>query len=505
MASLPPSQRRSSARRRSESDHIDASASSAHADHRDSSEDSETVLLSPVEGDNEKTAPPQTESAAIASAGDAQDSRRCWICFADEVEDTPETSAWKSPCPCALTAHEACLLDWIADMEAPTSRRRAGQQHKIECPQCKAEIAVARPGSWIVDGVRAVEKSCQRVMLPGVLLISATSVCRLFFEYGMLTIEAVFGPEDADQILGPLFMRPELSGNAVENLINHLKATLPLTIGLPLVPPVLILSRTSFGDGVLPILPILFLATAPSPDPLSGLNDWPPSASLSFAMLPYARSIYNLYYEKVWGERERRWLREIQPRSSDESLEGGDVEDIMEAMDDDHDIEIRMEVLAEILDAGQNAPQDDIPGEIALGEPANEPQQNEAGAAVGEDQAAQQLPPAQAVQAEQRAPLQFTTSAPRLAETVLGALAFPFVSSIMGDVLRTALPKAWTTPSARKPGFLQTRWARTLVGGCLFVVLKDTIMLYVKWKMAQNHRKRKVLNYDKVRKRIIWE
>lgn len=48
----------------------------------------------------------------------------------------------------------------------------------------------------------------------------------------------------------------------------------------------------------------------------------------------------------------------------------------------------------------------------------------------------------------------------------------------------------------RPTGFLQTRWGRSLVGGCLFVGMKDAVMLYVRWKMAQNHRRRKVLDHD---------
>ena len=40
-----------------------------------------------------------------------------------------------------------------------------------------------------------------------------------------------------------------------------------------------------------------------------------------------------------------------------------------------------------------------------------------------------------------------------------------------------------------------------MVGGCLFVGIKDAVMLYVRWKMAQNHRRRRVLDHDGGKKR----
>jgi len=87
----------------------------------------------------------------------------------------------------------------------------------------------------------------------------------------------------------------------------------------------------------------------------------------------------------------------------------------------------------------------------------------------------------------------------RLAESILGALAFPAVSAVMGEMLHFVLPKALTSyvPGryGKPTGLLQARWGRSLVGGCMFVVLKDAVMLYVRWRMARDHRMRKVLDY----------
>jgi len=96
----------------------------------------------------------------------------------------------------------------------------------------------------------------------------------------------------------------------------------------------------------------------------------------------------------------------------------------------------------------------------------------------------------------------------RTASTVLGALLFPSISALVGEALRLALPLSWTTPAmlgwgSRSPrraglptGLLQTRWGRSVVGGCLFVVLKDAVRVYCKWRMAVSYRTRRVLDFE---------
>jgi hypothetical protein len=109
---------------------------------------------------------------------------------------------------------------------------------------------------------------------------------------------------------------------------------------------------------------------------------------------------------------------------------------------------------------------------------------------------------------------------------VLGALAFPTLAELSGEVLRLALPTSWTMPEAASAGasvaaggflgalglratpygstalrsgrgLLQEKWGRSLVGGCLFVVLKDAVMLYVRWRSARMHRERRVLDFQR--------
>lgn len=89
-------------------------------------------------------------------------------------------------------------------------------------------------------------------------------------------------------------------------------------------------------------------------------------------------------------------------------------------------------------------------------------------------------------------------SASAVASTVMGALFLPTISSVMGDILKVTLPKEWVTKKsirAGATGLLQEKWGRSIIGGCLFVVLKDALLLYCKWKKARDFGKKRVLDY----------
>ena len=96
-----------------------------------------------------------------------------------------------------------------------------------------------------------------------------------------------------------------------------------------------------------------------------------------------------------------------------------------------------------------------------------------------------------------------------LTSTILGALLLPSISWAAGEMLRLALPKAWTTMKVPdKPflfaapfrygptGLLQEKWGRSLVGGCMFLVLKDMFYLYVKYRRATIRPLRRVPNVE---------
>ncbi|KAL2355315.1 hypothetical protein BJ546DRAFT_973079 [Cryomyces antarcticus] len=556
MASIPP---RAASQRRSSPPDQSSSSSAAplpqESLHRQNSqarsttsEDSQTVLLNRLDSPSAIEASPefqQRQGTAQASTDTIplEDARKCWICFSDETEDTPLSTEWRSPCPCALTAHEGCLLDWIADMESPATRKRNGPPAKILCPQCKSEIHLSRPTSYVVNAVQAFERAAGKMVMPAALVATAYAVREGCLMHGVHSVYAVFGDRDGVRILSPLILDavspPPLSISAIfspQTLPGHFWAAVDrlthhwrLSLGLPLIPPILLLSRTSLADSVLPVLPMLFFATQTHAqhNALDNIGSWPPTAALSFALLPYVRSAYNALYDYVWAEKERKWLREILPRSGAEQggdAGAGDQAQPADVADDEDDNIFELRVDGDFLeDWGEAGGDDEIQGEepvpqMIWGMGQNNGDQDAppldapplADAAPPQEQPAAPPPPPH-VHQERR----LTVSTTHLAETVLGALLFPTISATMGELLRLALPSSWTTPAlaswtlrggsrpGKATGILQERWGRSIVGGCLFVVLKDAVMLYVRWKMAMGHRKRRVLDYDKRKGRTV--
>ncbi|KAF7188735.1 E3 ubiquitin-protein ligase MARCHF5 [Pseudocercospora fuligena] len=565
MASMPARQPQ---RRASRPDVQSQSPTQNRSPVRSRSEDSQTIFVHEQNDDEEHEEQEQKEQTDEASTqvqaatspspynpADDPSIKKCWICFSDETEDTPETSPWRDPCPCALVAHEECLLDWIADMEAPNTRdRRAGiTAPKIECPQCKSEITLARPHDIIVEAVRGLERIGSKFIIPASGSALFAALHSISMSVGIHSVYAVFGADDGFRILRPLFVntiRPPVEtyvgrpGEASEQILRvfldhavHWR----LYLGLPLITPLLVLSRTSIADSILPVLPIVFFASqAHSPDDALDFAQWPPSASFAFAVLPYVRSLYNAYYQRVWAEREKRWLREIQPRSQeqqegDEAAPGNAEQPGPEQRDGENVFEIRVDgglwdqwdeeeerLVQEAAD--RNPPGNPLeqvqeqPDRLiqAQAEPPPDIQDNRPQAQQAQPQAAAANGQQQQNQANANVDRRISFSPTGIAETVIGALLFPTISGLAGEALKLVLPRSWTTPpvqfmqmqtvsglSFRGPrkaaltGFLQAKWARSLVGGCLFVVCKDALVLYVRWKMAQMHRRRRVVDVDR--------
>ena len=519
MASLPP--QRPVSRRRQSPTSAESASSPRHEqlDRSDSvsaaSVDSQTLLLNPSPTQaSESTVQIQKPAATPKEAAQSDiEPRKCWICFSDETEDDHTSSAWRSPCPCVLVAHERCLLDWIADLEAPTSRRRVGgQAGKILCPQCKSEIKLQRPHSAVVDAVRKLERITGNLLLPGFLFVASTGLYATLTLAGQITIVQIFGLRDASRILRPRV--PDMYAGASHSaaILEYARLNWRLLFGPPLIPTVLIASRTTWADSILPFLPLVFfVSSGRSQEDLLQFS-WPPSAAFTVAALPYIRGIYNTYYERVWQSREQQWLKEIQPRAgTDEAnedirIEHEHIQDILNEDEADEegevgDVEVRVDIdlfadwnnggPADNNNAVENPP---VPIARGPGPPVMAEQQHAP---------APNVPRQPAQPRRQRIRREYPFSTTSIADTILGALIFPSIAAAAGEVLKSVLPKAWVTAARGKPtGFLQTQWGRSILGGCLFVGVKDAVMLYVRWKMAKNHRLRTVLDYEgkKIRK-----
>ncbi|KAI9851016.1 MAG: hypothetical protein M1838_004627 [Thelocarpon superellum] len=446
------------------------------------------------------TGPVARSDAGAKASEDTEDVRKCWICFTDETEDTPLSSEWRSPCPCALTAHESCLLDWIADLESPGPRKTRAGTAKILCPQCKSEIQVARPRSRVVEAMRALERTAGRLVLPGVFTVLGGCMWTGCLVYGINTVYIIFGRKHADLILGRA-AHPWGTADDFWNFTTFVNPVITsavgwswrLPLGLPLIPAVLVLSRTKLADSVLPALPILFFATTGRERDRLDVTRWPPSPAVALSVLPYVRGAYNEAYERAFGARERRWIQEVQPRNEAAEAEGPDGQGPGPLWqggvggDEEGDVVVDVNMEIEIFDNDEPPAADDA-GHAPDQVPLVNGEQNDGGAGAGAA-----APPAPRAN-------NLVFSANHLADTVLGALLFPSISATMGALLKLILPASWTTAPAawdksRPAGFLQARWGRSLVGGCLFVVLKDAVVLYCRWKQAQGHRHRRVLDY----------
>ena len=437
------------------------------------------------------------------------------------------------------------MLDWIADMESPSSRKRTLSPPRPVCPQCKTDIHLARPKNYLVEAVKALERVSAKVTYPAMFMVAMSTIVNACEAHGRYSIFTIFGPRDGLRIMHPILhdlTHPHQVRNLmdVKNVFQDMMTHWRLRVGLPLITPLLVLSRTTLADGIFPVLPVVFFATqGDSGEPID-FASWPPSASLAMAVLPYLRGVYNAYYERIWALKEKRWLKEIQPRNGREGEDGaagtnGANGDDFDANNGDmgaNDANFELRIDANIWEdwgaeaepqaqQQQQQPQDfpvappldapPIADENAQPPPPPFGNPNHQGGQQAQQQRQQQQngqPQPAAGGDRQERLLSFSTTA--LAEKVLGALFFPTIASASGELLKLLLPRAWTTrppglgglvASSRgrtaATGLLQEKWGRSIVGGCLFVVLKDAVMLYVRWKMACQHRRRRVLDYDR--------
>lgn len=216
--------------------------------------------------------------------------------------------------------------------------------------------------------------------------------------------------------------------------------------------------------------------------------------------MPYIRSAYNELYKIAFGELEKKWDRAVQRTPTGDGNGGpGEAEmedDVVQQLErvENELFELQVEINARVDEDIPNPPQQNQPaGNVAVAGngPANEPNaQNRQG---------QQ-------QQGQGWEVRRNISTSSVATTVMGALFLPAISAFMGDLLKIALPPRWVMKQASRGrfgtssssgGLLQEKWGRSIIGGCLFVVLKDVVILYCKWKKARDFKKWNILDYPK--------
>ncbi|KAI6716154.1 hypothetical protein JHW43_001257 [Diplocarpon mali] len=414
-----------------------------------------------------------SESTTVYPQGE-EEPRKCWICLQDDTEDNAE---WRTPCSCTLTAHEHCLLEWVAEQESP----RPGEPllgPKLLCPQCKVEIKLQQPSTPCVNLYIQIERLAGRMLLP--TAISGLLGCAYsgLLVYGINTMYLVFGAYDARRLLGARITVGQFDSRTVSGVVSKcmhimdpffptllVSANYKLFFSLPLVAPALVLLRTSLADQASALLlPLYFLNNLKQHPHWNVTVTWPPSPGLTFAALPFLKKAYNSFYTYTFSSLERDWERAVyrQPR------EGETAEEIQAAFEEE--------------------------GGLAALDVEWVGQQDEAAAPNLED-AGEADENADAGDAEPRRlwHMHRDISINSLGTTVMGALFFPAISSVVGEFLRAVLPTKWIR--YKSGGLLREKWARSVVGGCLFVVLKDVVTLYVKWRRARNFGQRRILDF----------
>ncbi|CAI6087443.1 unnamed protein product [Clonostachys chloroleuca] len=487
------------------------------------------------------TRPPTDEPASAPNAVAAATSpraldapRRCFICLNDE-EPTDPPSSWVDPCPCTLEAHQDCMLSWVVDCERSNK--------PLQCPVCKSAISMEGPWDPVVSFHDAVLRRFTRAS-PFLLVTGLSLGVQVSSQmYGAMAMW-LFSGKDAliDYMLGG----PNQPFGGVSSHSSKMERITNAAV-LMNIAPALLIGQLIPGLGNKIFVPMGSLYGI-----YHVMNDdefftWPPSPQLAIAVFPYVRSIYyNLWREFVFPyevnlNRRILGLPPAEPRRNDRGRENGRngernaeggvvgfLQTLLDALDPDEEEqegreappqieivheEIPQEAIAEAEeqvifefhyegDLGEDdilLPDEDEPAEALEDAHNDPPAPNQAEPA--EQQAADQEQAANHREAAQAPPAHrpgLGTILSNMSNALVSALILPGISFAVGEALRLLLPKAWTT--TLRPGLLQHQWGRSLIGGCLFVVIKDVVRLYSKHRKVAAMSNRRVKNVDRRRR-----
>ncbi|KAK4227167.1 E3 ubiquitin-protein ligase MARCH5 [Podospora fimiseda] len=450
------------------------------------------------------------------------DEKKCWICLSTESE-TPDKT-WSKPCRCSLDVHESCMLEWIA-LEEGKSNRANARSGGIKCPQCKTSVYVDEP----YDGIIAIRNRWLRIYHKASpwILIAATGAGSIagWAAYGSAASLLFVGPRAFQQWLGPM---PGALNQAAK---------------LSLVGPGLVLLRVCGDVGLIVSLPIsttvggIFIAHENYPT-------WPPTIGWTITALPFVQLGYYIVYSEIFGKFERRLntvlrkgrlpiderQQQALPAPNDNNNNnnnnnnngpqapaqeeeeqgsiwdsvltlGREVANLFEEAEEDGgqnnqeaagmagggggDAEVVLELQLNLDNIGGEGDGDGEGG----GNDGND-------AAMGINQNGQHQQQQQVVAQNQarRNDAYEPSYFRQLFSHIVTSLLLPAFSYGMGEVIRIVVPKIFRGRSTSSVGLLQERWGRNFAGGCLFIVLKDAVSLYLKYRRVQVKLNRKVRN-----------
>ncbi|CEP20117.1 hypothetical protein [Parasitella parasitica] len=208
-------------------------------------------------------------------------------------------------------------------------------------------------------------------------------------------------------------------------------------LGLPSIPVALIASRSKWSDTVLPAATLLLLR-------ITGISHllkmtWPPSPAVVFGLLPWVRLLYNNIYSL------------LQKRVSQLLIRNNSSINSVNANENHRPSQSRRTRMGEI-DIEDNTDR----------------------------------------RADQDTEVLFGREGRDMSVTVIGALLWPTISSIIGSYL---------SHSKFVRRYFPETFQRNVLGGCIFVAAKDIANLFYRYERIRRHRSRKIVNYNDIKRR----
>ncbi|KAF9916690.1 hypothetical protein BX616_003114 [Lobosporangium transversale] len=221
---------------------------------------------------------PQTTSSSSSSNTVNHEPNRCYICFGT---DEDSVGRWVKPCQCTLISHEDCLLDWI------DKNRQQFAKKQVRCSVCNTVYRLTEPNSWLLN-IYSTFDSIVHAGVPYLTFLGLTcSVLITSTTYGAYAVLTVCGTEEGEKLLGS----PNPWGWRV-------------WIGLPLIPVLLVSSRTKAIDSFMPLIPLLVVGN----EQLQ--VTYPPTPALTLSIMPWVRMAYNSLWAEMVSRLEMRWRRQ---------------------------------------------------------------------------------------------------------------------------------------------------------------------------------------------------
>ncbi|CDH57117.1 ring finger domain-containing protein [Lichtheimia corymbifera JMRC:FSU:9682] len=361
----------------------------------------------------------------------SDDDRRCWICFG---EDEDSEGIWVKPCKCSLVSHEQCLLDWISE------NQKGSPLKKVYCPQCNTPYSLMERRSVSLALLSLID-TLARTAAPYLTFLGlGCSVLLTSTTYGAYTVMTLFGARQGERLIGrPAFW------------------TWRTWLGLPAIPAALVLSRSRWADGVLPFAAMLILRATSANQQGAVQMTWPPSPAVTLGVLPWIRLLYNNLYLLAQHHLSRKLLhlrnRQTSPQQQQQQA-GTDPTAAFRQVLEQNGVDI-------------------------LADPVWE----------GRRQQHQRDEETRRVEQEQENALMEVRESNDLGVTVIGALLWPTISSIVGSCLNHFKLVRQHFPEP---------FHRNVLGGCLFVVVKDMASLLYKYERIKQRQSRRVRNYSEI-------